>query len=250
MKTLRVVTLALCFGLLLTSEQNALAGVMPERTRLIFTEGQSQRSLMLANTNSYPVVVQTWIDNGEGDRAPENAVAPMIVLPSVFRLQPGALQGLRIIYNGEPMPKDRESVFWLNLYEIPPTKADTADTSQVAVAMNTQMKIFYRPRVLPSLPEHIADKLTFLLEKQDSKWVLVCRNGSPYHASFSSLQVVAATSKHPVAKTVDMMTPPLSEKRYDLDLSAAMGSEATQVNYTLIDDNGHYADGKATLLRH
>ena len=71
-------------GLVLSALQSAHAGVMPERTRLIFHEGQTQRSLMLANTNTYPVVVQTWLDNGEGNQAPENAVSTMVALPSVW----------------------------------------------------------------------------------------------------------------------------------------------------------------------
>ncbi|MFJ2364014.1 molecular chaperone [Pseudomonas sp. NPDC087697] len=250
MKTLKVVSLLLCLGLLPIAGQSAQAGVMAEQTRLIFTEGQRQRSLMLANTNTYPVVVQTWIDNGEGDRAPENAVAPMIALPSVFRLQPGALQGLRIIYSGDPLPKDRESVIWLNLYEIPPAKAHATDTTQVAVAMNTQMKIFYRPKGLSSLPEQVPAALTFRLEKQNADWVLVCRNNSPYHASFSSLRLVTGAGEQPVTKSLDMMAPPLSEKRYGLDLSTSTDTGAIQVRYTLIDDNGHYQDGNATLQPH
>ncbi|KMM84160.1 P pilus assembly protein, chaperone PapD [Pseudomonas taetrolens] len=228
--------------------QTAQAGVMPEKTRLIFDEGQSQRSLMLANTNAYPVVVQTWVDNGEGNQAPENTVSTMVALPSVFRLQPGALQGLRIVYDGSSLPKDRESVSWLNIYEIPPAKASAPlIATQVAVAMNTQMKVFYRPANLPSTPEQMAATLTFSLKQQSDGWVLICHNPTPYHASFSSLRLVAQGHDQPVAKTPDMMTPPLSDKAYSLEAFHLGGSIGLAVNYTLIDDNGHYHDGSATV---
>lgn len=225
----------------------ARAGLMPEQTRLIFHEGQTQRSLMLANTNPYPVVVQTWIDNGEGNRAPENSVSAMIALPSVFRLQPQALQGLRIVYDGSALPRDRESVSWLNLYEIPPAKADApALSTRVAVAMNTQMKIFYRPAHLPSAPEKMAGALTFRIEQQAGTWVLVCHNPSPYHASFSSLRVGPQGHEQPVAKSLDMMAPPLSDKAYPLSNFTHHADASVAVSYTLIDDGGHYLDGHAT----
>ena len=229
----------------------ARAGLMPEQTRLIFHEGQTQRSLMLANTNAYPVVVQTWVDNGEGNRAPENSVSAMIALPSVFRLQPEALQGLRIVYDGSALPQDRESVSWLNLYEIPPAKVDApALSTRVAVAMNTQMKIFYRPAHLPSAPERMADTLTFRIEQQAGVWVLVCNNPSPYHASFSSLRVGAQGHEQPVAKTLDMMAPPLSDKAYPLGSFTHGADASVPISYTLIDDGGHYLEGHATASVH
>lgn len=238
-----------CFAMSASSISHA--GVMPEQTRLIFHEGQTQRSLMLANTNPYPVVVQTWVDDGEGNRAPENSTSAMIALPSVFRLQPQALQGLRIVYDGSALPKDRESVSWLNLYEIPPAKTDApALPTRIAVAMNTQMKIFYRPAQLPSQPGSMASSLTFRIEQQAGAWVLVCHNPSPYHASFSSLRVSATGHEYPVAKALDMMTPPLSEKTYPLGHFTDDARASVPVNYTLIDDEGHYLDGHATAYVH
>lgn len=131
----------------------AQAGIMASSTRVIYEEGQNERSLMLANINSYPVVVQTWVNEGEDQQTPENSTSPLITLPSVFRMQAGAVQGLRIVYNGDALPLDRESVFWLNLYEIAPKSADKkAAQTSVALAMNTQMKIFYRPKTCLPLP--------------------------------------------------------------------------------------------------
>ena len=234
--------------LVLSALQSAYAGVMPERTRLIFHEGQTQRSLMLANTNTYPVVVQTWLDNGEGNQAPENAVSTMVALPSVFKLQAGAIQGLRIVQDASSLPKDRESVSWLNIYEIPPTKTiGPMLATQVAVAMNTQMKVFYRPANLPVPPEKMATLLTFSLKQHAGGWILVCHNPTPYHASFSSLSVMDEGRERANAKTLDMMTPPLSDKPYSLaSFSLDVQSKLT-VNYTLIDDEGHYHDASTTV---
>ncbi|MGC7986084.1 fimbria/pilus periplasmic chaperone, partial [Salmonella enterica] len=49
----------------------AEAGLMPERTRLVFSQGARELSLRLANTNPHAVVLQSWVDQGEGSQAPD-----------------------------------------------------------------------------------------------------------------------------------------------------------------------------------
>ena len=122
---------------------------------------------MLLNTNGYPIVAQTWVDNGDVNAAPELSHAPFVTLPSVFALPPSALKGLRILFAGANLPTDRESVFWLNLYEIPPSQPITPPlASRVTLAMNTQMKIFYRPKALPGNAENAAEAVSFTLQKR------------------------------------------------------------------------------------
>lgn len=120
--------------------QSVEAGIMPASSRMIYRDGDREKTLMLVNTNDYPVLVQSWVDNGEG--SPEAASPPFVVLPPVFRLAARRTQGLRIIYNHDPLPQDRESAFWLNLYEMPP-ETPHQDPTHLTLAMNTQLKVFY-----------------------------------------------------------------------------------------------------------
>ncbi|MFS1537390.1 MAG: fimbria/pilus periplasmic chaperone [Candidatus Phlomobacter fragariae] len=104
-----------------------------------------ERSGLLANTNSYPVIIQSWVDYGEANPQTES---PFLVLALIFHLPAQKIQAIRIVYNGDHLPDDRESVFWLNLYEIPPNLHDQAlnqDSPKVNLTMNTQLKLFYRP---------------------------------------------------------------------------------------------------------
>ncbi|CAK9885710.1 MAG: putative fimbrial chaperone LpfB [Candidatus Erwinia impunctatus] len=98
----------LCFILYSLAIFPVSAGIIAAGTRMIYLEGENERSLMLANTNRYPVIVQSWIDDGSGN--PDYKGAPFVVLPPVFRLEPGEIKGIRIIYNQQPLPDDRESV--------------------------------------------------------------------------------------------------------------------------------------------
>lgn len=224
------------------------AGILVGRTRLIMEEGQQERSLTLANTNDYPVIVQTWVDNGEGSNAPDAVVSAMMPLPGAFRLQPDEIRHLRVLYTNDPLPGDRESVFWLNLYEIPLLHADP-DTEQarLLVGINTQIKIFYRPKNLPSSSGDVGRQLAFRLEKTADGWVLVCRNGSPYFASFAALDVTIGDRRIEAAQAPDMMTPPMSERRYPLSSLVPDVAAGGEAGYILIDDSGNFQRGSAAL---
>jgi len=226
--------LLLAFSSLMTP-MRVDAGVLAAATRVIYTQGEHEQSLMLANTNDYPVVVQTWVDRGEAD---PNILAPFVSLPSVFQLLPEARQGIRILLaDADILPQDRESVFWLNLHEVPPTLKASGETQQdtLALAMNMQLKIFYRPAGLPETD--VAQALRFKLVQADGAWYVQCDNPTPYHASFTALSVVDKKTSldTPVRSEMDMMTTPFAQRRYLLGDNPPAGRI---LRYTLVDDAG------------
>lgn len=196
----------------------AQAGIIASATRVVFHEGDTEKTLMLVNTNNYPIVAQTWVDNGDVNAAPELSHAPFISLPSVFGMQPGMFKGLKIILTDTSLPTDRESVFWLNLYEIPPQSAhDVPLQSRVTLAMNTQMKIFYRPKKLADEAKHAPDNVSFKLEKSGKGYQLICKNNSAFYLSFANLSVQLGKRSYPVQLQSDMMAAPFSNKTYHID---------------------------------
>jgi len=231
------------------------AGIVASSTRLIINEQQQALSVILANTNDYPVMVQTWIDNGAPDSTPEKAGAPFIPLPAVFRMQPGAVQALRVINKQDArqraLPADRESVFWLNLYEIPPKNPQISRAdAHVAMAMNTQMKVFYRPAALSGTPDRITNKLQFSLVKQGNDYLLRCENDSAFHASFGQMTVVAGGVRYPLAQEMDMMTAPFSERDYRLNFPlATLPAAPVSLEFVLFDDDGAATKSVVTLRR-
>lgn len=220
----RVILLVFCLCLSAPSA----AGLVAASTRVIFHEGDTQKSLMLVNANTWPVVVQSWVDNGDVNAAPGSVKTPFLAIPAVFRLSPKGGQGLRLVYNNMPLPADRESVFWLNLYEIPPV---TQQEQSLVLTMNTQMKIFWRPRGLEQ-PETALKKLTFRLEGGD----LLCHNASPFFVSFAGLALEASGTLRRAQQQPDMMVPPFSEKRYPLEAGGLHNAEGVQAD--VIDDSG------------
>jgi len=212
----------------------ARAGLFASATRVIYAQDTQERSLMLANTNDYPVIVQTWVDGGQAD---PDVLSPFVSLPSVFQLLPKARRGIRIVLaDAQGLPQDRESVFWLNLYEIPPTRRhpDATSGNHLALAMNTQLKIFYRPAGLPPVKD-VAAQLRFALVHDAGTWFVQCENPTPYHASFTTLQVMDGDAATAVKSEMDMMSAPFSRRRYVLGDQPPAGRV---LRYTLIEDTG------------
>ncbi|WP_251268238.1 fimbria/pilus periplasmic chaperone, partial [Enterobacter hormaechei] len=86
--------------------------------------------------------VQSWVENyAENNKSR----VPFIVTPPLFRLDPEQQNVLRIYYIGGTLPTDRESVFWLNVKSIAPTKQDEVNKLQVNI--KSKFKIFYRQTI-------------------------------------------------------------------------------------------------------
>lgn len=117
------------------------------------------------------------------DEGEKKLSEPLMVLPPVQRVEPDGKTMVRI--QALPMisklPKDRESVFYFNLREIPP-KSSKPNT--LTLAMQTRLKVFYRPSALKVDP--MADTLpgieTLYLSRSGDRYVV--HNPTPYYFSF------------------------------------------------------------------
>ncbi|OFC63217.1 fimbrial biogenesis chaperone [Candidatus Erwinia dacicola] len=206
----------------------ATAGVMPSRSRVVYSEGSREQSLMLANTNAYPVIVQTWIDNGEG--TPDAKSIPFVSVPPVLRFEPQGIKGVRIIYNHTMLPSNRESLFWFNIYEIPPENKDDTRENNVLVTMNTQIKLFYRPAEVHITPEEAMPKVTCL--RTDTR-MLQCHNPSPIHLSVIGAKIHYVSGSIGVLNT-DLLMKPLASNTLNFirDIPDVFSVELRYVNDT------------------
>lgn len=237
----RVVRFALVWGALPLAiwSAQAVAGVTPEVSRVVFAAGTTEQSLQVFNVNKYPVLVQAWVDDGDINSVPQESKAPIIVLPPVFRMGPGDQTSLRLINSGAPLPADRESLFWLNLYEIPATPKDRLpDAQTVTVTMRTQIKVFVRPEKLPYSVSDLPRHLVLSLVQASDKLVLKVDNPTPYYATMGAVEVKLANASQQAQ--ADMVAP-FSSTSFDLDTLHANPGENAKVLFSLIDDNGNPA---------
>lgn len=124
------------------------AAIALDRTRVIVNDGEKSVSLNVSNQNSkLPYLAQGWLEDEKGNKI----TSPLVVLPPVQRIEPGASSQVRVqaLPAVSALPQDRESLFYFNLREIPP-KSHKPNTLQIA--LQTRIKLFYRPQAI------VADK--------------------------------------------------------------------------------------------
>ena len=139
------------------------------------------------------------MDDGAPGAAPAQASAPFSLTPPMFRLEGGKGQRLRLVYTGEPLPADRESLFWLNVLEVPPRPEASAEGNRnlLQLAVRSRMKLFYRPRNLPGDAATAGASLTWQLEPGQAKgsYRLLAHNASAFYVSLSQASIDVAGSE-------------------------------------------------------
>ena len=116
--------------------QDALAGVVVNGTRVIYPAQAREVTVQVDNVGDSPALVQAWIDSGDANQTADTSDAPFVLTPPIARVEPGRSQALRVIFSGAQLPTDRESVFWLNVLDVPPSpdNADSGDQNYLQVA--------------------------------------------------------------------------------------------------------------------
>ncbi|WQD29271.1 fimbria/pilus periplasmic chaperone [Kluyvera intermedia] len=167
-------------ALLLTGVTAGQAALTVDRSRLVFNEGENAISVNVANRSTQnPYLAQAWLE----DEQEKKLTGPLMVLPPLQRVEADGKTQVRVqsLPETASLPKDRESVFYFNLREIPP-KSEKANV--LTLAMQTRMKLFYRPKGLKVDPmlDTVPGTETLTLSRQGGKYIL--NNSTPYHFTF------------------------------------------------------------------
>ncbi|EDC6228524.1 fimbria/pilus periplasmic chaperone [Salmonella enterica subsp. enterica serovar Eastbourne] len=168
--------LGMTLALMMTC-QGAMASLAADQTRYIFRGDKDALTVTVTNNDKTRTFGgQAWVDNiVEKDTRPT-----FVVTPSFFKVKPGGQQTLRIIMASDHLPKDKESVYWLNLQDIPPA----LEGSGIAIALRTKLKLFYRPEALLKDRKGAEEGIS-LQTRPDGRTMLV--NTTPYIYAIGSL---------------------------------------------------------------
>lgn len=224
----------LCLSTLLMPA-TACASVVITGTRVIYPGDAHEKTVQLNNQDAFPNVVQAWVDINDPNSTPDKADAPFLITPPIFRMEPKAGQSLRIIFTGQGLPQDRESVFYLNVLQIPPLSEANKDENQLLVMLRNRLKLFYRPSGMADKPEAVAGQLRFSLHQQNGDWVVQVDNPSGYYASLAHASLLVNGQEWPLH--ADMVAPK-SQASWPLDKSAVLPAGAINIHCQLINDYG------------
>ena len=78
---------------------------------------------------------------------PDKVSTPIVSTPPVFKMLPKEIRSLRLLLTArQGLPNDRESVFWLNIFQIQPESERTRQNAQkLILPLRLRMKVFIRP---------------------------------------------------------------------------------------------------------
>ncbi len=224
----------------------ARASVVIAGTRVVFPAANGEVTVRLNNAGNQPALVEAWIDDGNPASTPDSAKVPFLITPPLARMNAGKGQSLRIVYTGQPLPADRESLFWLNVLEIPPrpTAKPGEEQNTLQFAVRSRLKLFFRPANLAGDPASAPREITWSVVADGSGYALEARNPTPYHITFSKLSLHVGGATY--APDNGMVTPHSSLRLPLKRLDRAPAAGGT-VDYTVINDYGAAASYQGTV---
>ncbi len=210
--------------ILLIFSINSYAGIQVNATRVIYNSIHQSASLSISNDGDNTYMVQSWLDTGDADQMPQNL--PIVVTPPILKLLSKKEAILRFIYSGSGLPQDRESLFWINVQEIP-MLSNSKNVLQIAI--RTRIKLFYRPNELKT---NLKQQATVLKWKHNKDGKLLISNDGPLHITLNKLTLINNTQSWIV--NANMVGP-----YHHIEVSLPKGAEkADIVSFTYINDYG------------
>jgi len=227
---------------------SAHANVIIGGTRVIFPATDGEVTVRLSNQNTTPALIEAWIDSGDEHSTPDKVHTPFLITPPLFRLEPHRDQNLRILFthSEQPLPTDRETVFWLNVLEVPPKPSGQQfqGKNYLQLAIRSRLKLFYRPAGLTGDPLKAPSALTFKTSAASGTVDVIVHNPTAYYVTVSHLSIQAEGKPH-VADSG--MVAPFSDLHlafHDLKQAPAAGSA---IQYDCINDYGADVALKGTV---
>lgn len=169
----------------------AQAGVVIGGTRFIYSASMDALAVPVNNTSDASWLINSHVQPasrwpGAVIQAPNSV--PFIITPPLFLLRAKQESRLRVVYSGQGLPGDRESLFTLSIAAIPSGKAES---NSVQLAFRQSMKLIYRPANLAGDPQQSYQQLHWVLGAEG----LEVRNPTPYYVTLFLL--------HTNEKTID-----------------------------------------------
>lgn len=218
----------------------AEASVVIAGTRVVFPSSEREVTIQLTNDGKRPALVQAWIDDGDRNALPEQIDVPFALTPSMFRMEPGTGQTLRVMHTGQPLPADKESLFWLNVLEVPPKATAGDNPNRVQLAFRSRIKIMYRPASLKGDANAAPARLDWRVTRTDGgRYALQATNPTSYVVNLGSVMLKSAGRQYDAGSGYVL---PGATQRFPIkDLVAAPAAGAA-VGFAAINDWGASTD--------
>lgn len=182
------------YMLLLFMSTHSYASFVLDGTRYIYKGNEKNIPVQITNDSNRKYGGQIWIENTD---QPANDIY-FIPAPAFFTLSKNQTQIDSIINVNDTLPKNRESLFYLNVQEIP---LKNAANNSLQIAMNIRVKLIYRPENIMNKREGAENDIN--ITQKDGEIYL--NNPTPYYFAITSIDFNNKLVVFP-QKTMDMLT--------------------------------------------
>jgi P pilus assembly chaperone PapD len=179
--------------LLLGVYSQVQASFQIEGTRLIYLGQDKEVSISVMNQAPVGSVLQSWISHEDESNTSD---VPFAIVQPLVQLRSHERHLLRILYVGEGLPVDRESMLWLNIMEVP-LKPEGSDVVQFAIRQ--RLKLFYRPS---GLQGSASDSIKKLIWKSPDGQRIEVQNPSTFHLSLTDIVVASNRNTKKISEYV------------------------------------------------
>ncbi|CAB5662464.1 molecular chaperone [Providencia hangzhouensis] len=218
-------TLVLLLTILFSS--STFSNVIITGTRIIYPADADSITVQLTNNSKTSSLVQSWIDNGDENSTPENSEAPFYLSPPIVKIEGLQGQQLKIKKTPGKLSDNVESVFFLNVLDIPKTPESAKGKNVIQLATRSRIKIFYRPIGLTESSDEVINHASYQIKNNN----ILVKNNSQYHLTIAAI----TPSDDKNNSLIDSaMIAPMSEK--ELPIKGTMKSHDLILMY--VDDYG------------
>lgn len=197
-------------------------GVSFDSTRVVFREGVNSASIKFNNFTNSKWLLKAWVSEYN---SPDKS-AGFVITPPLYKTDGGESIQFRIMPTKIALKEDRESVFRINVLAIPPK--NNGDNNSVQFAINSRIKLFFRPKNLAPKPDSVKQSQLLRVEKEID--TITVFNPTPYYITMDKVKVNGQLNH----SLNDFMVPPYEK----LSIPYKNTKNAKLFSYVTINDAG------------
>ncbi|RBX36773.1 molecular chaperone [Escherichia coli] len=194
----------------------AFASVVMTGTRIIFPGDAKEKTIQLRNTSDQPYIINIHVEDERGS----DKNVPFMPTPQTFRMEAAAGQALRLLYTGNNLPQDRESVFWFSFSQLPYLNKNDKSQNQLILALTNRVKIFYRPSSIVGKSSDAPKNLTYQVKQNR----IEVTNPTGYYVVIRAAELLSNGKKVPLANSVMIAPQSTTEWTLRSGISVARGA--------------------------
>lgn len=215
--------------LLLTYTSLSFASIQIMSTRVILNAAEKEQSFIIRNVGESPSLVQLWLADKSSNEMKIQEDLPLFITPPVGRINADRRKVFRIFPTeqaGNILPQDRESMFWINVLDVPEQDANSNAGNKLNLAFRTRIKLFYRPVNIKGTLIKSAEEVIWKKRQTKNGCEIIATNNSPFHVTLVNMKLKQGEAT--VAALPGEMLSPYSSQTF-------LFKEAKSANINLLD---------------